>query len=200
MDSELRALLDELARTGREHDKQESDHAKKMLNLEPETAALVHLLVRSSKRRNVLEIGTSNGYSTLWLAAAVRETGGRVTSIDRSPTKHRLAEENLRRGKLRDLVDLHLGEATEVVEHLDGSFDCLFFDADRVSAPAQLEKLLPKLSPDVLLLADNALSHPAEISGYLVAVSSRSDFEAIVVPIGKGLSVALRTEAPLTRQ
>ncbi|HUZ16848.1 MAG TPA: class I SAM-dependent methyltransferase [Spirochaetia bacterium] len=195
MDNELRALLDELARVGREHDKRETDHAKKMLNLEPETAALVHLLLRSSRRRNVLEIGTSNGYSTLWLAAAVRETGGRVASIDRSASKHRLAEENLRRGKLRDLVDLHLGEATEVVGRLEGTFDCLFFDADRVSAPAQLEKLLPMLSADVLLLADNALSHPAEISAYLTAISSRNEFEAIVVPIGKGLSVAHRFEA-----
>jgi predicted O-methyltransferase YrrM len=164
-----------------------------MLNLEPETARLVSLFVRSSRRERVLEIGTSNGYSTLWLAWSVRSHNGRVISIDRDADKQELAEANLHRAGLSDVVELMLGDATEIVCGLDGPFDCVFFDADRVSAPEQLHLLLPKLRDDVLLMADNALSHPDEIAGYLAALQALPDFERLVIPVGKGLSVAYVT-------
>src|SRR5260370_13927718 len=94
---------------------------------------------------------------------------------------------------LRELVDLHCGDATEIVASLRGPFDCIFFDADRYSAPAQLSLLIPKLTPAVLLLADNVLSHPNEIAGYLQALEALPQFDHIVVPIGTGLSIAYRS-------
>lgn len=193
MDATLRALLAELEEAGRLNDEREQERSKKMLNLEPETAKFISILLRSSRRTRLLEIGTSNGYSTIWLAWAMRVTGGHVTSIDRSAEKHRLADESLRRAGLRELVDLRQGDATSIVADLSGPFDCVFFDADRLSAPAQLSLLFPKLTPDALLLADNALSHPEEIAGYLAAVTARSDFDYMVIPVGKGLSVAYRS-------
>lgn len=192
MEPQLGAFLGELYRQAREHDAQQEDRRQKMLNLEPQTAHLVSLLVRSGKYTRLLEIGTSNGYSTCWLAWSVQQTGGRVTSIDREPGKHQLAEANLQRAGLRGLVDLRCGEATAIVATLPGPFDCVFFDADRSSAPAQLHLLLPKLAPEVLLLADNALSHPQEIAGYLAAVRALPDVEHLTIPVGKGLSVAYR--------
>jgi predicted O-methyltransferase YrrM len=116
--------------------------------------------------------------------------GGSVISIDADAAKHALADANLRRAGLRDLVDLRQGEATAIVATLPGPFDFVFFDADRRSAPAQLELLLPRLTPGALVLADNALSHPEEIAGYLAAVAGRSEFDHMIVPVGKGLSVA----------
>lgn len=193
MDASLRALLAELEEAGRLNDEREQERSKKMLNLEPETARLISILLRSSKRTRLLEIGTSNGYSTIWLAWAMRVTGGQVTSIDREAEKLRLADENLRRAGLREFVELRQGDATNIVADLSGPFDGVFFDADRLSAPAQLSLLLPKLTPDALLLADNALSHPEEIAGYLAAVTARSDFDHMVIPVGKGLSVAYRS-------
>ncbi|HEY7200287.1 MAG TPA: class I SAM-dependent methyltransferase [Candidatus Dormibacteraeota bacterium] len=192
MDAALTALLDELAREGLAHDDSEPEHARRLLNLEPETAALVAVLVRSGRRTRVLEIGTSNGYSTIWLAWAVRDAGGAVTSVERDPAKQARAAENLRRAGLLDAVRLVRGDATEVVAGLDGPFDCVFFDADRFSAPEQLRLLLPRLTPDALLLADNVHSHPVEIAGYLAALEELPEFERLVVPIGKGLSVAHR--------
>ena len=192
MDAELRALLAELAEAGRLHDEREPEHAKRLLNLEPETAHLVAILVGSSRRTRLLEIGTSNGYSAIWLAWATRAAGGRVTSIERDPDKQGQADANLRRAGLRDRVELLLGDATELVARLPGPFDCVFFDADRVSAPRQLALLLPKLAADALLLADNVLSHPAENAGYLAALERLPAFERAIVPVGKGLSVAYR--------
>jgi predicted O-methyltransferase YrrM len=103
-----------------------------------------------------------------------------------------MAKENLERAGLSENTELLLGDATEIVAGLNGPFDAVFFDADRISAPEQLKLLWPKLAPDALLLADNVLSHPEEIAGYLAAVDARTDFEHSIVPVGKGLSVAFR--------
>jgi predicted O-methyltransferase YrrM len=195
MEPAIEALLDELTTTGRAHDEREPVHRNRLLNLEPETAHLVAILLRASRRRQVLEIGTSNGYSTIWLAQAVRPAGGRVTSVEREPGKQARADANLRRAGVRDLVELVLGEATSAADALPGPFDCVFFDADRVSAPDQLALLLPKLAPDALLLADNALSHPEEIADYLAAIERLPGFDRTVVPVGKGLSIAHRASA-----
>jgi predicted O-methyltransferase YrrM len=192
MGAELRALLAELAEAGRLHDEREREHRKRLLNLEPETAQLVAILVGSSRRTRLLEIGTSNGYSTIWLAWALLPHRGRLTSVDRDPGKLAYAAANLERAGLREGVELVQGEATDVVSSLTGTFDCVFFDADRVSAPRQLELLLPRLAPDVLLAADNVRSHPGEIAGYLEAVERLPGFEHQVVPVGKGLSLAHR--------
>ena len=169
-----------------------------MLNLEPETAQLVSILVRSSGATRALEIGTSNGYSTIWLAASIGPAGGRVTSIDRSADKQKMARKNLLRAGLLEYVDLRCGDATEVVKTLPGPFDFVLFDADRKSAPAQLKLLLPKLAPQALILADNALSHPAEIADYVSAIENLEHLQHIVVPIGKGLSVALHKASQRT--
>lgn len=193
LDPKLDKLLSEMENFGRENDERETDRKRKMLNLEPETAALLHILLRATGRQSILEIGTSNGYSTIWLAHAIRtRSAGRLVSIERNPTKLELARQNLLRAGLLNSVTLLEGDASSAVETLQGPFDCVFFDADRISAPKQLETLMPKLRPDVLLLADNVLSHPEEIAGYLSAVSALADFSSVTVPIGKGLNVAYR--------
>ncbi len=192
MENHIQTLLSELYEAGQINDAREQERSKKMLNLEPDTARLMSMLVRSSRCKRVLEIGTSNGYSTIWLAWAVRNTGGHVISIDRDEQKQLQADANLCRAQLREFVDLFHGDATGIVASFPGPFDFVFFDADRWSAPQQLELLLPKLTPDVFVLADNVLSHPDEIVGYLAAVKALPDFEHMVVPVGKGLSIAYR--------
>jgi predicted O-methyltransferase YrrM len=193
MEERLLTLLAELEQKGREHDARQTEHSKKMLNLEPDTARLVHILARSSRAKRILEIGTSNGYSTIWLASVVAENGGRVTTIDVSADKQTMARENLRRAGLLDFVELLLGKAGTIVKELAGPFDVVFIDADRTGAAENLKALMPKLAPSVLLLADNVHSHPEEIAGYLAAVKKLEEFEHVVVPIGKGLSVAYRS-------
>jgi len=193
MHRQLIDLLASIERQGRENDDRETDRLRKMLNLEPETAQLLRILARTAKASRVLEIGTSNGYSTICLASAVAETGGKIVSIERNQDKQSMARANLVRAGLLDSVDLRLGEATAIVAELAGPFDFVFFDGDRTSAPEQLRRLVPKLASAVLILADNALSHPAEIAGYLSEVAGLEGFEHMVVPVGKGLSLACRS-------
>lgn len=163
-----------------------------MLNLEPETAQLLSILARNSGAKRVLEIGTSNGYSTIWLAAAVAETSGHVISIERSAEKQAMARENLERAGLSGHVGLILGDATAVVGELAGPPDFVFFDADRLSAPEQVKLLAAKLAPQVLIAADNVLSHPQEVAGRLKTVSNLQGFDHLVVPVGKAVSIAYR--------
>jgi predicted O-methyltransferase YrrM len=190
VDTNIRQLLQRLEAEGLRHDSAETEHSRKMLNLEPATAEVVAILLRIAGTRNVLEIGTSNGYSTVWIAATIGPLGGRVTSIDKDPQKHALARENLAAVDLLRYVDLRLGDATEIAARLTGPFDCLFFDADRISAPQQLELLLPKLALPGMLLADNALSHPDQIAGYLARLAEMERISHTIIPVGKGLSVA----------
>jgi len=189
---QIRAVLNELDAWGKENDRVQTDPSLKMRNLDRETAQLVRALVVGRRPQRVLEIGTSNGYSTIWLAASVAP-GGRVTSIDRNPSKLQIARQNLERAGLLGRTELLLGNGTEVVAGIEGPIDVVFFDADRFSAPEQVALLLPKLAANVLLLADNALSHPEEIAGYLAAIEELPDFEHTVVPVGKGLSIAHRS-------
>ena len=191
MQDSLAKLLRRLEAQGVENDARETDRRNRLLNLERATAELVALLVRSSSCHNVLEIGTSNGYSTLWLAEALSHTpGAKLTTIEREAAKQSAARDNLASVGLARLVDFRLGDAAEIVRALSGPFDCVFFDADRVSAPAQLQVLLPKLAPRALLLADNALSHPDEIAGYRAFVEQLSNVVWTLAPVGKGLHVA----------
>lgn len=193
MNAQLLTFLDKLYQQGAENDARQTNRQQKMLNLEPETARFLSFLIRSNRRTRILEIGTSNGYSTCWLAWAAQQSGGHVTSVDRDQHKQALAAANLHRAGLRKLVNLRCGDATEIVAGLPGPFDCVFFDADRYSAPAQLAILLPRLTPEVLLLADNVFSHPTEIADYLAAVEALEGFEHMVIPVGKGLSLAYRS-------
>lgn len=193
LQSPLDDLLRELEIQGERNDAQEKDRKKKCLNLERPTAELLYVLLQAAKRRRVLEIGTSNGYSTIWVAAALRDyRDASFTSIEINPEKLVLARKNLARAGFEHRVELKEGNATDVVAGLKGAFDSVFFDADRVSAPAQLRLLLPKLTDEVLLLADNALSHPEEIAAYKAMVEQLPGFVCTLTPVGKGLHIAWR--------
>jgi predicted O-methyltransferase YrrM len=175
---------------GRGHDSQENQHSRRLLNLERDTAELMCMPLLCSQRKRVLEIGTSNGYSAIYLASTLREIRGSssLVTIEKDSTKALMAKQNFERANLDASIDLRVGSASEIVKELTGPFDCVFFDADRVSAPEQLQLLLPNLTDDVLLLADNVLSHPGEIEGYIRMFDGLPDFWTSVVRIGKRIT------------
>lgn len=192
MDEHLRKLLQEIEEHGRENDARATERPRMMLNLEPASAQLLSILARATGVTRAVEVGTSNAYSTIWLAWSLAPAGGRIISIDRNPDKHVLARENLRLANLQDRVELRTGDAAELVRQLTGTFDLVFLDADRRKFPEILQILLPKLAPKALVIADNVLSHPEEIAEYLQMISSLADFQHTTVPVGKGLSIAYR--------
>ena len=192
MNPTLAAFLDELARFGAENDSRETERARRMLNITPETGRLLWIMVRATRATRILEVGTSNAYSTIWLADAARETGGRVTTLELNPEKVKLARGNLARVGLADRVEIGQGKAVETLAALPGPFDFVFLDADRPSYRTYLESVVPKLVQGGLLVADNVTSHRHELEEYLTLVKSRPDLFSVTVPIGNGEEVSLK--------
>ena len=188
----LRRLLDELHAEGQAADSAEPDRLRRRRNLEPDTARLLALTARIARARDVVEIGTSNGYSAIWLADAVRHTGGSVVSVDVEITAD--ARGNLRKAGLADLVRLHRGDGGAYLASLpDHSVDLLFLDAERVEYPGWWPHPRRVLRPGGVLAVDNVLSHPGEVAEFLALVEEDDSFSGTTVTVGKGLHLALRT-------
>ncbi len=199
-DPQVLSVLRNVEAFGQSNDRQETDRARRMLNLERPTAELIQLLVLSSGRKRILEIGTSNGYSAIWLGATLRGIPGaqRLETIEHNAEKVKQARLNIASAGLSETITVHEGAATEMAANLPGPFDCVFFDADRISAPEQLRLLMPKLERDVLLLADNILSHPEEVARYLKEFEHLPEFVTTTVTVGKGLHIAWRGTGSVT--
>ncbi len=192
MDDALTALLDELARFGSDNDSRETERPKRMLNITPDTGRLLWIMVQAARAKRILEVGTSNGYSTIWLADAARALGGRVTSLEANPDKIRLARANVARAGLEGHVHILEGNAAETLARLPGPFDLVFLDADRPNYLRYVELALPRLVAGGLLVADNVTSHAAELQDYLARVKSHPDLFSVTLPIGNGEEVSLK--------
>ena len=192
MEVPLRALLEELAELGRRNDARETERARRLLNITPGTGQLLAVLVRATRARRILEIGTSNGYSTIWLAWAARDTGGHVTTIERAADKAAMARANLERAGLADRVALREGVALDVLAGLAGPYDLIFLDADRPNYLAYLDLLLPLLRPGGLLVTDNVVSHAHELQEFLPRLQSHPGLETVTVPLGNGQALTVK--------
>jgi len=191
MDDELRAQLDDLYADGHRHDATRPDRLHRRRNLEPDTAELLATLVRAALARRVVEIGTSNGYSTIWLADAVRDTGGHVDTVDVEEWPG-LAE-NLSRTGVRELVTVHRADGGSYLAGLpDDGVDLLFLDAERVEYPGWWPHPIRVLRPGGLLAIDNVLSHPGEVAEFLALIEADDRGLLTTVRVGKGLSLAWR--------
>jgi predicted O-methyltransferase YrrM len=188
----LHAFLDELAELGRRHDAEEPEHSRRFLNITPETGRFLAILVRAVRATRILEIGTSNGYSTSWLAWAAGCTGGHVTTIERSADKIAMARTNLQRAGLADRVTVREGMAVDVLAGLPGPYDLVFLDADRPNYLAYLSRVAPLLRPGGLLVTDNVVSHARELREFLQALHSDPAFETVILPLGNGQSVSYK--------
>lgn len=192
MDATLLELLERLARLGEDNDARETARPKRMLNITRDTGRLLWVLVAATRATRILEVGTSNAFSTIWLADAARATGGRVTTLELNPAKIALARTNLAEARLADVVDLREGKAADTLTTLPGPFDLVFLDADRPSYLTYLELVVPKLRPGGLLVADNVTSHASELQDYLARVKSHPQLFSVTVPIGNGEEIALK--------
>jgi len=160
-------------------------------NLERETGKWLELLARATGVREILEIGSSNGVSTIWLAAAAKANGGRVVGTEIIVERADDANHNLAEAGLGDAARVIAGNAGETVSSLDGPFDLVFIDAEKDDYVNHFLAVIDKVRPGGLILADNVISH--DISGYQTMVRERSDVETVTVPIGRGVEFTVKT-------
>ena len=195
MDSQaaaLRQLLDDLAAFGRRNDAHQAERPRRMLNITPDTGQLLAILIRATRARRILEIGTSNGYSTLWLAWAASDTDGQVETIEANADKVAMARANFERAGLSQRITLQHGTALEILGGLAGPYDLIFLDADRSSYLAYYEHLLRLLRPGGLLDTDNVVSHANELVEFLGRLRSDPRLESVTLPVGNGQELTYR--------
>jgi predicted O-methyltransferase YrrM len=196
VNEQLTALLDELHNYGVNHDADKPDRLDRLRNLEPDTAALLALLVGAVGARTLLELGTSNGYSTLWLADAVCDNGGRLVSVEIDPKRSVQAARNLDRARLLSVVELRVQDASEALRQSSNSqWDMIFLDAERPAYAGYWPDLVRVLKPGGLLAVDNVVSHADQVADFRALVSADTRVREALAPTGAGLLLVLREPA-----
>jgi predicted O-methyltransferase YrrM len=139
----------------------------------------------------VLEIGGSRGYSTIWLAAGVRHLGGRVLSLEHDPAKCEAWRQNVAEAGLDDTADLIEGDAFETLPQIDDVFDVVFLDAEKEQYEPLFGIARTKLEPGAVVIADNVLSHVDALGAYSRARQADETLESLTVPLDRGLEVSV---------
>jgi predicted O-methyltransferase YrrM len=192
VDDVVQAVLDRVSDAAARHDATQADRLDRWRVLEPDAGRFLWFLTQAVGARRIVEIGTSRGVSTLWLADAARATGGRVLSFDTDPAAQDDAATSLADAGLADHVDLRLDDGGTALAGLgDGEVDLLFLDAERTEYPSWWPHPVRVLRAGGVLVADNALSHPDEIAP-LEALLRRDLTAVTTIPVGKGELVARR--------
>jgi predicted O-methyltransferase YrrM len=155
----------------------------------PTTGRFLFALVTHHPGCDVLEIGGSRGYSTLWLAAGVRYLGGRVVSLERDPAKTEARIHNIEDAGLSEWVDLVDGDAFEVIPELAESFDVVFLDAEKEDYESLFELAREKVEPGAVFVADNVLSHEESLGAYSRARQADPTLSSVTVPLDRGLEL-----------
>ncbi len=190
-------LLRELESHGREHDAALADRTQRLRNVEPETARAMAVLVRALRPQRILELGTSNGYSTIWLGDAAEETGGRVLSVERDGARGGEAALNVSRAGLDQTVELRLEDAAATLAaYPDEAAGLVFLDAERPAYVSYWPELARVLARPGLLLVDNAISHEEEMAAFRTLAEADERVATALIPIGAGvLAIARRGES-----
>lgn len=159
-------------------------------------------LIQLTQAKRVLEFGSCLGYSAIFLAETLRHTNGTLISIEYNPTLFKEAQKNIEVAGVADIVDIRLGDAAKLVKTLDGPFDLILQDADKLLYPKMLDDCIEKLRPLGILIADDALfppmgypenlSHP--IHEYNQRVLSDPRLISTILPIGDGLTISLKKQ------
>ena len=139
----------------------------------------------------VLEIGGSRGYSTIWLAAGVRNLGGRVLSLENDPAKIEAWRSNIDEAGLSDWAELVEGDAFETLRRIDDVFDVVFLDAEKEQYEALFAEARTKLEPGAVVIADNVLSHVEALGAYSQARQSDPTLESVTLPLDRGLEISV---------
>ncbi|MHC4063895.1 MAG: O-methyltransferase [Planctomycetota bacterium] len=163
-----------------------------MKNVSVADGRLLRVLTESIGAKHVVEIGTSNGYSGIWLCLALRATGGRLTTYEINAERAALARENFKRAGVDQIVTLVEGDAHEEVPKLKDAIDLLFLDADKKGYIDYLDKLLPLVRPGGLIVAHNMVYPPPD-PAYIEAITTNPDLETVFLHMdGAGIGVTLK--------
>jgi len=180
-DGEIRAFLDGI-------------HGKRgMMNVPRVDGEFLHDFIVERGYKRGLEIGTSNGYSAIWMGMALRKTGGKLVTLEIDKRRASLARKNFARVKLGEVIELREGDALEIIPGLSGPFDFVFIDAWKPDYIRYFRMVFPKVRVGGAIFAHNVLSHGDEMRDFLEAVENHPDLETwIELRSRAGISVSVK--------
>jgi predicted O-methyltransferase YrrM len=163
------------------------------LAVSEEDGRFLRVMAAASGATRALEIGGANGYSAIWIALGLRQTGGKLTTIEYDPARAKIAAENIRRAGLSEIVTVVPGDAFKEIPRLAGEFDFVFLDAWKRDYKRFFDLVYPRLRPRALFLAHNVVNKRDEMTDFLDAVQRNpSVISSIVSPSGEGMSITLK--------
>ena len=167
---------------------------KEFWNVSRKTGFLLNTFIKMMNCKSVLEIGTSNGYSGLWIAKALKVTGGRLTTIEYFDKRQSVAEKNFKKCGVADIVRFLQGSACKVIEALgeDEKFDFVLIDANKSEYYDYFKLIKPHLYDKACILADNITSHLEKVQPFIDAVDADSDFQYEIIDADGGILVAYK--------
>jgi caffeoyl-CoA O-methyltransferase len=194
LDDRVRAVLARLEEEDAREREQGIPRERRSRQVARTTGRFLFALVAPQSVCEVLEIGGSRGYSSIWLAAGVRYLGGRVLSLEHDPEKIEAWRSNISAAGLEQWTDLVMGDALETLPAIDDVFDVVFLDAEKEHYEELFQIARTKLEPGAVVVADNVLSHVDTLGAYSRARQADPTLESVTVPLDRGLelSVVLR--------
>ena len=182
--------LNELYQSFIKFDATQCDRIKRYRNIEPESALFLAMQVRIQQSKKILEIGTSTGYSTLWLADAAKVTGAKVTTLEIDEKRTQQAQLHAQELQVDDVIDFWVGDAQKYLEQCQEHYDFILLDAERnayLNYWIYLQKML--VEHGGVLIVDNVISHAAEVKSFIMEVKRDERFMTTTLSIGSGLFV-----------
>jgi predicted O-methyltransferase YrrM len=194
LDDRVRTVLERLEQEDASERERGLPPEQRARQVEPTTGRFLFSLVAPQTDCEVLELGGSRGYSSIWLAAGVRNLGGRVLSLEHEPAKVEAWRRNVAEARLEEWAELREGDAFELLPQIDDVFDVVFLDAEKDDYEELFRLAREKLEPGALVVADNVLSHPDPLARYSEARRADPTLLSVTVPLDRGLelSVVLR--------
>ncbi len=191
LDDRVRAVLARLEAEDADERERGLPAAERARQVARTTGRFLYAFVAPQTACDVLEVGGSRGYSTIWLAAGVRLFGGRVVSLEHDPAKADAWERNIEEAGLAEWAQLVEGDAFETLQRIDDGFDVVFLDAEKEDYERLFALARERLEPGGVVIADNVLSHADTLGAYSAARQADPTLESVTVPLDRGLELSV---------
>lgn len=158
-----------------------------------EPAKFMSILAISKKAQHIVEVGSGEGYSTLWLAYAASITGGKVVTCEIDPAKAEATQANLTQANMADYVEILSGDARELLRHRQEPVDFLLIDGDTGQYETYFDVVYKRMGTGAMIVADDVIDKENELSDYVTYVQNHPNLESVTISMGDGLEISVKT-------